>query len=374
MFSRKASGLNCHISGGGPFTSECENLLAEDLGADQTKVLLTTSCTHALEMTTLLCNLSPGDEVIMPSFTFSSTANAYALHGVRPVFVDIRPDTLNLDESMIEAAITPQTKAIVVVHYAGVACEMDAILRIAAEHQLEVIEDNAHGLFGAYRGRPLGTLGRFGTLSFHETKNIICGEGGALIINRPEDVSRAEILREKGTNRAAFYRGEADKYSWIDIGSSYVISDLLAAVLKAQLDEAGSIQERRKTAWDFYFDRFATLENAGHVRRPIIPPHVDQAYHLFYLLTNSVEERDQLLDWLRTRSIHAVFHYLPLHSSPMGKKLMGDMKHGTSDSCPVTTDISQRLIRLPFYTEITPKDQAKVVHEINGFFQSRHAQ
>lgn len=319
-------------------------------------------------MTALLSGIGQGDEVIMPSFTFTSTANAFALHGARPVFVDVRPDTLNVDETKIEGAITPRTKAIVVVHYAGVSCEMDRIRQIAEDHALDVIEDNAHGLFGAYSGIPLGTLSRFGTLSFHETKNIICGEGGALIINRPEDVHRAEILREKGTNRAAFFRGETDKYTWVDVGSSYVISDLLAAVLKAQLDHANQIQSRRRDAWNFYHQQLESLETQGKIRRPIVPDHVDQAYHMYYLLTNTADDRNELLKWLRNRDIHAVYHYIPLHSSPMGRSLSESNEPDGSDSCPTTTNISQRLIRLPFYTQISREEQEVVVSSLAAFF------
>lgn len=354
-----------HLSGCGPFTRECEHFIGRVVGGAQ--VLLTTSCTHALEMAALLLDLSEGDEVVVPSFTFVSTANAFVLRGAKPVFVDIRPDTLNLDEERLEEAITGKTKAIVVVHYAGISCEMDPILAIAERHGVPVIEDNAHGLFGIYRGRPLGTLGRLGTLSFHETKNFSCGEGGALIVNDPALVKRAEIIREKGTNRSAFYRGEADKYTWQDIGSSYVMSDLLAAVLKAQLDEAESIQGRRRIAWQYYFERLRSIEREGVLRLPVVPDHVEQAYHLFYVLTNSAVKRDELLGWLKRQGIHAVFHYLPLHSSPMGRTFLG-ADQLEDDPCPVTTDISQRLLRLPFFTEITRQEQDIVVDGVRRFF------
>ncbi len=356
---------HCHLSGGGPLGYACEVDLQKRIGSK--RILLTTSCTHALEMAALLLELGEGDEVIVPSFTFVSSVNAFVLRGARPIFVDVRLDTLNLDEERLESAITPRTKAIVVVHYAGISCEMDSIHRIAEESSVPVIEDNAHGLFGEYRGRPLGTLGLFSTLSFHETKNFSCGEGGALVINKEQFVNRAEIIREKGTNRSAFYRGEADKYTWLDIGSSYVMSDLLAAVLKAQLDEADEIQRRRQVAWDYYFERLEGLEADGRIRRPVVPKDVKQAYHLFYLLTHSAVQRDLLLCWLKTRGIHAVFHYLPLHSSPMGQKYL-TAEQLESDPCPVTTDASQRLIRLPFFTEISRGQQDIVIEEVEQFF------
>jgi dTDP-4-amino-4,6-dideoxygalactose transaminase len=346
-----------HISGDGAFTKKCHALLESTLGVP--KVLLTTSCTHALEMAALLLEIHPGDEVIFPSFTFVSTVNAFVLRGVRPIFVDIRPDTLNLNENLVERFITPRTRAIVVVHYAGVGCEMDAILDIATRHNLSVIEDNAHGLFGKYKGRYLGTFGSLATQSFHETKNISCGEGGALLINDPEYVDRAEIIREKGTNRSRFFRGLIDKYSWVDIGSSYLPSDILAAFLFAQLEAYEQIQENRKRIWDFYQEHLSEWAQDHRVRLPIIPTHCDQPYHMFFLLLPSLETRQELIAQLKARGILAVFHYLPLHLSDMGKQFGGKV-----GDCPVTEDVSDRLLRLPLYNDLNESDQNKVVEAI----------
>jgi len=351
---------NGHISGDGVFTKRCHAVLEELLGVP--RALLTTSCTHALEMTALLVGAQPGNEIIIPSFTFVSTVNAFVLRGARPVFADIRPDTLNLDESRLEALITPRTKAIVVVHYAGVACEMDRILQIADRHGVAVIEDNAHGLFGKYRGRKLGSLGRLATLSFHETKNITCGEGGALLINAPELVERAEIIREKGTNRAQFFRGQVDKYTWVDIGSSYLPSDLLAAYLLAQLEGAESIQKRREAIWQRYLRELGEWAEATGTRVPIVPEHCEQPFHMFYLLLPSIDERRRFIEHLRAAGILSVFHYQPLHLSPMGRRYGG--KPG---DCPVTEDVSDRLVRLPFYTSLSSQDQALVIKTVTSF-------
>jgi dTDP-4-amino-4,6-dideoxygalactose transaminase len=349
-----------HWSGDGPFTRRCHRLLEEKLGVS--KVLLTTSCTHALEMSALLLDLAPGDEVILPAFTFVSTVNAYVLRGARPVFADIRPDTLNLDEERLEALITPRTRAIVVVHYAGVACEMDRISAIAARHGVMVIEDNAHGLWGAYRGRPLGTLAPLATLSFHETKNITCGEGGALLVNDAALAERAEILREKGTNRSRFFRGQVDKYSWVDVGSSYLPSDLLAAVLCAQIERSDEVQAARERLWRFYAGQLAEWAAQGDVRLPIVPASCSPAYHMFHLLMPTEAARDGLIAHLKARGIWAVFHYLPLHISEMGRKF-----GGRPGDCPVTEAISGRLVRLPFFTNMTDATRDEVVEAVTQF-------
>jgi dTDP-4-amino-4,6-dideoxygalactose transaminase len=326
------------------------------------KALLTTSCTHALEMAGLLLDLKPGDEVIVPSFTFVSTANAFALRGARPVFADVRPDTLNLDERKLESLITERTRLIVPVHYAGVGCEMDAILDIARRRGVAVVEDNAHGLFGRYRGRPLGTFGAFSTLSFHETKNVSCGEGGALLINDAAYAERAEIIREKGTNRSRFFRGMVDKYTWVDIGSSYVMSDLLAAFLYGQLCMRERIQSRRRAIWDTYHRELAGWAGAQGVTRPHVPEHCEQAYHMYYLLMPSLDARTRFIQQLRQQGINAVFHYLPLHLSDMGRHYGG--KPG---DCPVTEDVSDRLVRLPFYSTMTEEEQATVLSAVRDF-------
>ncbi|MGC8874798.1 MAG: dTDP-4-amino-4,6-dideoxygalactose transaminase [Chloroflexia bacterium] len=349
-----------HASGDGPYTKRCHALLEQVLGVP--KVLLTTSCTHALDMAALLLEIAPGDEVIVPSFTFVSTVNAFVLRGARPVFADIRPDTLNLDESRLEALITPRTRAIAVVHYAGVGCEMDTILQIAQHYGLAVVEDNAHGLFGKYRGRYLGTFGCLATQSFHETKNVTCGEGGALLINDPQYIDRAEIIREKGTNRSRFFRGQVDKYTWVDIGSSYLPSDILAAFLYAQLEERERIQARRRHIWEFYARELRDWAEEHGVRLPVIPPHCEQPYHLFYLLLPSLEARTRLIAHLKERGILAVFHYLPLHLSPMGQRFGG--KPG---DCPVTEEVSDRLLRLPFYSDLTDEELTEVVEAVRAF-------
>lgn len=346
-----------HLAGDGVYTRRCHALLEELLGVP--RVLLTTSCTHALEMAALLLDLGPGDEVVVPSFTFVSTINAFVLRGATPVFADVRPDTLNLDERRLPDVLTPRTRAVVPVHYAGVACEMAAILETAQAAGAAVVEDNAHGLFGAYRGRPLGSLGTLATLSFHETKNVVCGEGGALLLNDPALAVRAEILREKGTDRSRFFRGEVDRYTWVDVGSSYLPSELLAAFLLAQLEQRDAIQERRRRIWERYQEGLAAWAAERGARLPVVPTHCTQPYHLFYLLLPSVKERDALIAHLRARHIHAVFHYLPLHLSPMGRRL-----GGREGQCPVTEDVSGRLIRLPLFPEMTEQEQERVIEAV----------
>lgn len=351
---------NVHTCGDGPFTKKCHALLQEKLGVP--KALLTTSCTHALEMSALLLDIQPGDEVIVPSFTFVSTVNAFVLRGATPIFIDVRPDTLNFNEEKLEQLITPRTKAIVPVHYAGIGCEMDAIMEIANRHGVPVVEDNAHGLFGKYKGKYLGTFGAFATQSFHETKNFNCGEGGALLINDPQYIERAEIIREKGTNRSRFYRGQVDKYTWVDVGSSYLPSDMLAAYLYAQLEVHEKIQAKRQQVWEYYHKHLQDWAQENNVRFPIVPDHCDQAYHMFYLLMPSLEKRQGLIAHLKAQSIVAPFHYLPLHLSDVGRKFGG--KEG---DCPVTEDVSDRLIRLPLYNDLTEADQARVVAGVREF-------
>lgn len=349
------------ISGDGPFTKKCHALLERELGVQ--RVLLTTSCTHALEMSALLLNIQPGDEVIVPSFTFVSTVNAFVLRGVRPVFIDIRPDTLNMDETQLEKLITTRTKAIIPVHYAGVGCEMDTIGEIAKRHGIPIVEDNAHGLFARYKGKNLGTFGTFATLSFHETKNFICGEGGALLINDPRYIEEAEILREKGTNRSRFFRGQVDKYTWVSIGSSYLPSDVLAAYLLAQLEAKAWVLEQRRRIFDHYAEHLKDWAAANAIRLPIVPSYCDQAYHMFYILLPSLEKRQALIERLKERSILTVFHYLPLHLSDMGRK------YGYREGeCPVTEDISDRLLRLPFYNEMTEEDLVEVCRTIQEVY------
>ncbi|MBI5118122.1 dTDP-4-amino-4,6-dideoxygalactose transaminase [Candidatus Poribacteria bacterium] len=351
---------NSHISGDGPFTRKCHALLEELLGAR--KALLTTSGTHALEMAALLLDVGPGDEIIIPSFTFVSTVNAFVLRGARPVFVDIRPDTLNLDERLLEQFITSRTKAIVPVHYAGVGCEMDVISQVAGRSGVHVVEDNAHGLLGKYRGRFLGTFGCLAAQSFHETKNFTCGEGGALVINDPQYVERAEILREKGTNRSRFFRGEIDKYTWVDIGSSYLPTDILAAFLYAQLEARNQIQSSRRRIWEYYCKNLLAWAKEHGVRLPFIPSHCEHPFHMFYILLPSLESRQALIAHLKRRGIHAVFHYLPLHLSDMGRRYGG--KEG---GCPITEDVSARLLRLPFYNKLNETDLDRIVNAIIEF-------
>lgn len=351
---------NVHTCGDGPFTKKCHAFLEQTLGVN--KALLTTSCTHALEMAALLLNIQPGDEVIVPSFTFVSTVNAFVLRGAYPVFCDIRPDTLNLDENKLEKLITSRTKVIVPVHYAGVACEMDAIMEIAGRYGVAVVEDNAHGLFGKYKGKYLGTFGCLATQSFHETKNFNCGEGGALLSNDPQYVERAEVIREKGTNRSRFYRGQVDKYTWVDLGSSYLPSDMLAAYLYAQLEVHEQIQAKRQQIWEYYHEHLQDWAQEHGIRFPIVPDHCEQAYHMFYVLMPSLEKRQALIAHLKASNIISVFHYLPLHLSQMGRQLGG--KEG---DCPVTEDVSDRLLRLPFYNDLTEADLARVVAAICEF-------
>jgi dTDP-4-amino-4,6-dideoxygalactose transaminase len=349
-----------HSAGDGSFTAKCHAFLENVLGAP--RALLTTSCTHALEMAALLLQVGPGDEVIVPSFTFVSTVNAFVLRGAKPVFADIREDTLNLDESQIEDLITPRTKAIVPVHYAGVGCAMETILEAAGQHCIAVVEDNAHGLFTRYRGRYLGTFGCLATQSFHETKNIICGEGGALVINDPRYVERAEILREKGTNRSRFYRGQIDKYTWVDIGSSYLPSDILAAFLYAQLEKREWIHARRCRIWNRYRQGFAEWAAQRGVQLPCVPPFCEHSYHMFYLVMPSLAERQGLIEHLKRRGILSVFHYLPLHLSGMGLQF-----GGRPGQCPVTERISDCLLRLPFYNDLTEDEQDEVIEAILSF-------
>jgi len=347
-----------HLAGDQYFSKQCQFLLKSVLGVMH--ALVTTSCTHALEMSAILLDINPGDEIIVPSFTFVSTPNAFVMRGGVPVFCDIRPDTLNIDEGKIEALITAKTKAIVVVHYAGVGCEMDAILGISQKHGIPVVEDNAHGLFGKYKGRWLGTFGVMATQSFHETKNITCGEGGALVINAAEYVERAEIIREKGTNRARFLHGQVDKYSWVDIGSSYVMSDILAAFLYGQLEMWQTIQEKRSRVWQRYHEELAEWCLAQAVGQPAIPMHCEQAWHMYYLLLPSLEARRSLIQHLAARNISAVFHYLPLHLSEYAAQRW----NGRLGDCPVTERVSDILLRLPFHTNFSFEDQSKVIAAI----------
>lgn len=351
---------NGHASGDGPFTRRCHELLQRELGVPQ--VLLTTSCTHALEMAALLLDCKSGDEIIVPSFTFVSTANAFALRGARIVFADIRPDTLNLDETRLEPLITPRTKAIVPVHYAGVSCDMDVICAIAQRHGVRIVEDNAHGLFARYKGKLTGTFGCMGTQSFHETKNISCGEGGALVVNDPEFMERALIIREKGTNRNQFFRGQVDKYTWVDVGSSYLPSDLLAAFLLAQLEGRSEIQKKRRRVWEYYRRHLQGWAQDSGIKLPFIPADCEQAYHMFYLVAPSAEYRDALISHLKSQGILSVFHYVPLHLSDMGRKF-----EARKGDCPVTEDFSSRLLRLPFYNDLDEEDQARIVSGVTGF-------
>jgi dTDP-4-amino-4,6-dideoxygalactose transaminase len=342
-----------HLSGDGSFTRRCHQWIEQRTGC--AKALLTQSCTSALELAALLLDLEPGDEVIMPSFTFVSTANAFVLRGAVPVFVDIREDTLNLDERLIEAAITPRTRAIVPMHYAGVSCEMDAIAAIAARHNLKIVEDAAQGVMAGYKGRPLGAIGDLGCFSFHETKNLISGEGGSLLVNDPELVQTAEIMREKGTDRARFFRGEVDKYTWQDAGSSFLPSEITAAFLWAQLEQAERITAERVAIWRRYHEMLAALEQRGVLRRPIIPPDCQHNGHIYYILLETADERRRVLAELKANDIHAVFHYVPLHSSPAG------MRFGrSSGDLTLTTSHSERLIRLPMWLGLKETQQQRV--------------
>ncbi len=347
---------NGHLAGDGNFTKRCSRWLEARTGAS--KALLTHSCTAALEMAALLADIEPGDEVIMPSYTFVSTANAFVLRGAVPVFVDIRPDTLNIDETLIEAAITPRTKAIVPVHYAGVGCEMDVIMAIANKHNLLVIEDAAQAVMAHYKGRPLGSIGHMGALSFHETKNIISGEGGALLVNAPHYAERAEVIREKGTNRSQFFRGQVDKYTWVDIGSSYLPGEIIAAFLAAQMEEADSITRQRLAIWNTYHQWLAEAEKAGKLRRPVVPAHCAHNAHMYYILLPDLEHRTAFIDKLRKVGINSVFHYIPLHSAPAGQSL--GRSHGELN---VTTEMSERLVRLPLWVGLE-EQQAEVIQHV----------
>ncbi len=347
------------LSGDGPFCRRAEKLLEEALGTK--RALVTTSCTHALEMSALLLDLQPGDEVIVPAFTFVSTVNAFVLRGARPIFADVRTDTLNLDETHLAALVTPRTRAIVPVHYAGVACELDEIGAIAKQCGAAVVEDNAHGLFGTYRGRPLGSIGALATQSFHDTKNFTCGEGGALLVNDPAFTERAEILREKGTNRSRFFRGQVDKYTWVDVGSSYVLSDLLGALLLGQLETREQIQANRGRIWKRYAAELAGWATERGYRLPIVPAHCEQSFHMFYLLLPPAA-RTAFIDHLKARGVQAVFHYQALNTSPMGL-----MHGGKPGMCPVTERVSDELVRLPLYNDLTDDDQSKVIDAVRSF-------
>jgi len=349
-----------HVSGDGAFSKECQTLLEQLLGVP--KVFLTPSGTHALEMTALLLTMKPGDEVIFPSFAFVSTVNAFVLHGAHPVFIDIRPDTLNMDEAHLERLITPRTRAVVPVHYAGVGCELDPILEVAGRHGVMVIEDNAHGLFGKYKDRYLGTFGCLSILSFHETKNLTCGEGGSLIINDPKYIERAEIIRERGTNRSDYFRGQVEAYTWVDRGSNYFLSDILSAFLYAQLEARESIQMMRRRIWDNYYNHLEDWAQSQDVRMPMVPDHCEQSCHMFYLLMPTMNMRQDFIEHLMARGILSVFHYQPLHLSAMGRLFSG--KEG---DCPVSEDVSNRLVRIPFYTALTEDEQAFVVDAICEF-------
>jgi len=356
---------NGQLSGDGHFSKLCHSFLQDYLHAD--KVLLTHSCSAALEMAAILCDIAPGDQVILPSYTFVSTANAFVLRGGVPKFIDIRPDTLNMDENLIEQAITSRTKAIVPVHYAGVACEMEAIMRIAEKYGLLVVEDAAQGINAKYRDRYLGTIGDLGCYSFHETKNLISGEGGALAINNKNFLSRAEIIREKGTNRSQFFRGMTDKYTWVDIGSSFLPSELTAAFLYAQLEEIEKITKKRMLIWNLYLQRLKPLEKRGLFKTPFIPSHCTHNAHMFYLILDSLETRTKLISFLKNQGIMAVFHYVPLHSSPAGIRFSANR----SGELPVTDMISSSLVRLPFYYSQTEQEVNFVCDRINQFFGIR---
>ncbi len=349
------------LSGDGPFTKYCQEWLEVKTGAH--KSLITHSCTAALEMAALLLDIQCGDEVIMPSYTFVSTANAFVLRGAVPVFVDIRQDTLNINERLIEAAVTPRTRAIVPVHYAGVACEMDAIMKIAHRYGLAVIEDAAQGVMSTYKGRALGSIGDMGCFSFHETKNVISGEGGALLVNNLKFAERAEMIREKGTNRSQFFRGQVDKYTWVDVGSSYLPGEIIAAFLWAQLQEADNITNSRMAVWAAYHEAFECLEMQGHVKRPSLPNNCQHNAHMYYLLLNNLEERTAFISAMKSLDIHCVFHYVPLHSAPYGLK-----KGRTKGDLLITADLSDRLVRLPLWIGIRAQ-QERVIEAVINFFQ-----
>lgn len=359
----EAAHANSRLAGDGPFTKKCHAWLSAYAGGHP--ALLTHSCTAALEMSALLLDIQPGDEVIMPSFTFVSTANAFVLRGAVPVFVDIRADTLNLDETIIEAALTPRTKAIVPVHYAGVGCEMDSILQIAERHDLKVVEDAAQGIMSRYKNRPLGSLGHLAAYSFHETKNVICGEGGALVVGDAELVGRAEIIREKGTDRSRFFRGQVDKYTWQDIGSSFLPGELTAAFLWAQLQSAESITRERLALWRKYHSLLEELEAEGFLRRPIVPEDCQHNAHMYYVLISEELDRGYILDALRQRGVDALFHYVPLHSSPAGMRYARP-----SGELPITVSSSQRLIRLPMWLGLGESQQEYVVRQLTQIIKA----
>jgi dTDP-4-amino-4,6-dideoxygalactose transaminase len=352
-----------NIAGDGAFTQKCCELMERKFGLR--RVLLTPSCTAALEMAAMLCDVGPGDEVILPSYTFVSTANAFVRLGATPVFVDIRPDTLNLDETLIEEAITPRTKVIVPVHYAGVGCEMDRIGTIARQHGVRVVEDAAQGVHSYFNGRALGSFGAMGTYSFHETKNFICGEGGALCLNDPEFIERAEIIRDKGTNRRQFFRGQVDKYTWVDIGSSYVPSEICSAFLYGQLEAMDDISARRKRLYLYYRQHLKGLEAQSWLRLPRIPDDCDSNHHLFYILLRDERARNGLMAHLKSRGVHAVFHYIPLHTAPMGRRYGGH-----EGQLPVTENLAGRLLRLPLYYDLDEADQARVVAAVTEHLES----
>lgn len=351
---------NCKLSGDGEFTKKCHTWLETNLGCK--KALLTTSATHALEMSAILCDINPGDEVIMPSFTFVSTANAFVLRGAKIVFVDVNPDTMNIDESLVEKAVTNKTKAIVVVHYAGVSCDMDAIMQIANKHNLFVVEDAAQAVMSKYKGKYLGTIGHFGCLSFHETKNITCGEGGALLINDKKFVERAEVIREKGTNRSKFWRGEIDKYTWIDIGSSYLPSELNAAFLYAQLEKAEDITAKRREIYEMYSEGLRSLGTKGLVEFQKIPEYAGHNAHLFYIKLKNLEEREKMIEYLRTKGVYATFHYIPLHSSPYGESCGRFFSNDVH-----TTKESERLLRLPLFFKLNKMEIETIIGSINSY-------
>ena len=350
---------NYHLSGDGPFTKRCHQWIEQQTGC--AKALLTHSCTSALDLAALPLDIESGDEVILPSYTFVSTANAFVLRGAVPVFVDIREDTLNLDERLIEAAVTSRTRAIVPVHYAGVSCEMDAIVAIARRHNLRIVEDAAQGIMAGYKGRALGAIGDIGSFSFHETKNIISGEGGSLLLRDADLVLRAEIIREKGTDRSRFFRGEVDKYTWQDIGSSFLPSDIIAAFLWAQLEEAQRITRERMAIWQRYHEMLAPLEQHGLLRRPIVPAHCQHNGHMYYVLLSPEIDRQNVLDELKRNGIHAVFHYIPLHSSPAGMRF--GRAHG---DLALTTSLSQRLIRLPIWIGLNGAQQHRICEVLSA--------
>lgn len=350
-----------HTAGDGVFTKQCQAWLTQQIGCRSS--LMTHSCTAALEMAAILTDVQPGDEVILPSYTFVSTANAFVLRGAVPVFVDIRPDTLNLDESKVEAAITAKTKVIAPVHYAGVSCEMDALIAIAERYDLLLVEDAAQAILSSYKGKPVGSLGHLSAFSFHETKNVVCGEGGALAINHPALLDRAEIIREKGTNRSKFFRGEVDKYTWVDLGSSFLPSDILCAFLLAQLEQSDYITQQRMGIWNYYHQAFEGLEQQGKIRRPVIPAHCEHNAHMYYLITDDLKTRTALLARLKNQGIQATFHYVPLHSAPAG------LKYGrTAGTLAVTDDISNRLTRLPLGAGMTLTEAKCVAEEVLTFF------